>query len=213
MFIGHYAVGLAAKRVTPRVSLAWLLTAPVFLDLVWPILLLAGVEHVRIAPGFTAFSPLDLYDMPWSHSLVMSLAWSAAYAGLYFLLRRDARGAAVLAGAVFSHWILDWITHKPDLALWPGGPKTGLALWDSIPGTLVVEGALFVAAIWIYVRATRPRSRAGTFALWSLLVFLAAMYIGTAFGAPPPNERAMAWLALAAWITPLWGAWIERGRA
>lgn len=212
MFIGHFAVGFAAKRATPRVSLAWLLTAPVLLDLLFPVFVLLGWEHMRIQPGFTAFTPLDLYHMPWSHSLVMSLVWSGLFAGIYFARSRHAAGAAMLFGGVFSHWILDWITHAPDMALWPGGPKVGLGLWNSIPGTLLVEFAMSIAAVWLYLRATRPTGPRATLALWSLIALLLVLYLGSAFGPPPPDERTTAFLILSAIITPFWGAWIERNR-
>ncbi|MBX9601559.1 MAG: metal-dependent hydrolase [Bryobacteraceae bacterium] len=213
MFIGHFAVGFASKRAAPRVSLAWLLTAPLLLDLLWPVFLLLGWEHVRIQPGFTAFTPLDLYHMPWSHSLVMSLVWSGVFAGAYYARSRHAGGAVVLFGGVFSHWVLDWITHAPDMALWPGGPKVGLGLWNSIAGTLAVEFAMSIAAVWVYLRVTRGTGPRAALALWSLIALLVILYVGSAFGPPPPDERTTAFFALSALLTPFWGAWIERNRS
>src|SRR5580698_6350998 len=109
MFIGHFAVGFASKRFAPRTNLAVLLAAPLFLDLLWPIFLLLGWEHVRIDPGNTRFTPLDLYDFPWSHSLVTNIIWATAFASIYWLWRRDTTGALVVWIGVLSHWLLDWI--------------------------------------------------------------------------------------------------------
>src|SRR5256885_1119819 len=141
MFIGHNAIGFASKRLAPRTSLFWLMAAPMFLDLIWPIFLLLGIEHVRIQPGATHLTPLDFYDYPWSHSLAMSIAWGVVFAGLYFAFTRYGRGAIVLFFGVVSHWVLDFITHRPDLPLWPGGPKYGLGLWNKPGIEIVIESA------------------------------------------------------------------------
>lgn len=113
---------------------------------------------------------------------------------------------------VISHWLLDFLTHRPDLPLWPGGPEVGLGLWHSIPGTLLVEGALFGAAIAIYARGTRARRAAGTWSLWSLVVFTGAIWISGPWGPPPPSARAIVWVGLAMWVFPLWAVWIDRTR-
>lgn len=212
MFIGHYALGLAAKRVEPRLSLGILLAAPQLLDLVWPILVLAGVEHVEVVRGQTAFTPLAFTHYPWSHSLAAAVAWGLAF-GILVRAMTGAIRAAVIAGAlVVSHWVLDWVCHSPDMPLWPGSARYGLGLWNSVPLTLIVEGALYAAGTWIYVRATRARNRTGSIAFWSLIVFLAVAYVGNVFGPPPPSGAAVAASALALWLIPLWGMWIERNR-
>lgn len=163
MFVGHLAVALASKRVAPKVSLGWLVGASFGLDLLWPVLLLAGVEHVRIDPGNTAFTPLAFDAYPWSHSLLMVLFWAMVVGGVA-ASRLQSRSAGTLVGVlVVSHWVLDWISHRPDLPLWPGGPVAGLGLWNTIAGTILVEGALFVAGIELYRRTTRARDRVG---LW-----------------------------------------------
>lgn len=118
----------------------------------------------------------------------------------------------VIGLAVISHWILDFVTHRPDLPLWPGGPEVGLGLWNSIAGTLIVEGALFAAAIAVYVRGTRPRSAAGTWALWLLIGLTTAIWISGPWSPPPPSERAIAYVALAMWLFPVWAVWIDRNR-
>jgi membrane-bound metal-dependent hydrolase YbcI (DUF457 family) len=169
MFIGHYAVGFASVRVAPRTPLPWLVAAPLFLDLLWPIFLVTGVESVRIQPGYTVVMPLDIHDYPWSHSLAAGVVWSLVLAALYLALpahRDDRRGALVLGLSVFSHWILDWVTHAPDIPLWPGSSTlVGLGLWNSLSGTLAAELSLFVAGDRIYLRETRHTGRAGDVAV------------------------------------------------
>jgi hypothetical protein len=214
MFIGHYALGFAAKRLEPRLPLALLLAAPQLLDLVWPIFVLAGIEHVEVAPGNTAFTPLAFVDYPWSHSLLMSIAWAAGFAALVKVVRGTWRGAGVAAGLVVSHWVLDVASHRPDMPLWPGGgPRLGLGLWRSVPATLAVEVALYAAGVAAYVSATRTKDRVGTWAFVGLVGLLFVAYVGNLLGPPPPSGTAVAISALALWLIPLWGVWIERHRA
>jgi membrane-bound metal-dependent hydrolase YbcI (DUF457 family) len=213
MFIGHFAVGLAAKRVAPRASLPVLLAAPQVLDILWPIFVASGIERVRIVPGATAASPLMLDYMPYSHSLVAAALWSAAFGVGYFLITRDRRAAWVLAACVMSHWLLDWIAHAPDMPLVYGnGPRYGLGLWTSIPATLVVEGGMFALGAWLYASATRARDRIGAVAYWALIGVLAAAHIGAIFGPPPPSVRALVVVAFGAMIVLPWAWWIERHR-
>ncbi len=212
MFIGHYAMGLAAKRIEPRLSLALLLTAPQVLDLLWPVFVLAGLEHVEVAPGNTAFTPLAFVDYPWSHSLVMSLLWAGAFA-VFVRARVGTWRSALVAGAlVVSHWVLDFASHIPDMPLWPGGPKLGLGLWQSVPATLVVEIAMYAAGVALYARATQAKDRVGTWAFVALVTFLFVAYLGNLLGPPPPSSTAVAVSALALWLVPLWGMWIDRHR-
>jgi hypothetical protein len=212
MFIGHHAAAFAAKRVAPRVSLGTLFAAAMALDLAWPILLLLGVEHVRIAPGNTAFTPLDFYDYPWTHSLAMVLVWSVVAALIHHAIRKSWSDATVVGAAVLSHWVLDFICHRPDLPLWPGGPKVGLGLWSSVHATIVVEVALFLGSLALYLRATATRDRIGSVALWALVVFVGAIYVVNITSPPPPSARAIAWAALAAWLFVPWGWWIDKHR-
>ena len=212
MFIGHHAAGFASKRLAPGVSLGTLFAAAMWIDLLWPILLLAGIEHVRIEPGNTAFTPLDFYDYPVSHSLLAVLGWSAAAAALYRVLRHTWREAWVVGAAVLSHWVLDFVTHRPDLPLWPGGPLVGLGLWQSVPATIAVETLLFVAALAGYLRMTEARDRIGRWALWALVVFVAAIYAANLTSPPPPSPRAIAYAGLAAWLFVPWGWWIDAHR-
>lgn len=212
MFVGHLAVALGAKRVSPRTPLAALIGAAFGLDLMWPILLLAGIEHVRVDPGHTAFTPLAFDHYPWSHSLSMAVVWAVAVGRLSVVLLKRSAAGLVIGLAVVSHWLLDYVTHIADLPLWPGGPEVGLGLWNSIPGTLVVEGIFFSAAVFAYVRNTRPRQKAGTWSLWALIMLTVMIWISGPWSPPPPNERAIAWVGLAMWLFPLWGTWIDRTR-
>ena len=210
MFLGHYAVAIGAKRAAPRTSLGTLIAAAAFLDLVWPVLVLAGVERVVVAPGATAFTPLDFEYYPVSHSLVMSVVWGAAFGVAYFLVRRDLRAAAVLGLLVVSHWFLDAVVHRPDLPLTLGGDaRVGLGLWNSIPGTLAVELAMFAAGVWLYLRATPARDRIGSLGFAAFVVFLLAIYAGAAFGPPPPSASAIAWSDMGQWLVVALAAWID----
>ncbi|MGE5233092.1 MAG: metal-dependent hydrolase [Acidobacteriota bacterium] len=213
MFVGHFALGFAAKRVAPRTSLGTLLAAAQALDLLWPALVLAGVERVRIAPGATAFTPLDFESYPWSHSLLMAAVWALLCGGLYFALRRSWRGALVVGGLVASHWLLDLLTHRPDLPLAPGGgPLYGLGLWYSIAGTYLVELGLFAVGVTVYAAGSRPRDRVGVWALWSLVGLLLLVYLPGPFAPPPPSAPAIAGAGLGIWLFVFWGAWIDRHR-
>jgi hypothetical protein len=213
MFIGHYAVALGAKKVSPKVSLGTLLLASQFIDLLWPVFLLLGLEHVRIDPGNTVFTPLDFYDYPISHSLLAVLGWSLGFGLLYYTIRRSGRNAVILGALVLSHWVLDFISHRPDLPLMPGmEARVGLGLWNSFLASVAVETALFVVGAFLYMRATKARDRVGQYALWAFLLLLAALYAGNMFGPPPPGLQALAVVALGQWLLVLWGYWIDKHR-
>ena len=214
MFLGHYAVAFAAKRAVPAVSLGTLFLAAQLVDGLWPAFLLLGLEHVEIAPGDTAFTPLRFVDYPITHSLLTCAAWAALFGVAYYLVRRYRTGALMVAALVMSHWILDFVSHRPDLPLYPGGSTyAGLGLWQSVPATLAVEGAMFVGGLWLYLASTRARDRTGVIALWALILVLIAAYLGAAFGPLPPSAEAVAWSGLLGWLTVAWGYWIDRHRA
>lgn len=213
MFIGHVAVGLATGRAAPRVPLGWLVAAPLFVDLVWPLFLLSGVERVRIDPGNTASTPLDFVHYPWTHSLVMGVAWGLLLGLGYRLRHRDPRGAVAVGLLVVSHWVLDAATHRPDLPLTPwGGGRVGLGLWNAPAAALAVELAMFAAGVLLYARGTRGRDAIGGVGFWALAVTLLLLHVGNLAGAPPPNERALAWVALAVWLFVAWAAWVGKHR-
>ncbi len=189
------------------------MAAPLLLDLLWPIFLITGLESVRIDPGNTRVTPLDLHDYPYSHSLLMAVVWSVVAAVVYWKAARYPRGALVIGAGVFSHWILDWITHRPDMPLYPGSStRVGLGLWNSVVGTVLVEGTMFVAAVFLYARTTRPRTRAGSVGLWLFASVLALLYAESLFGPPPPSVTALKYAALGAWLFVLWAASMDRAR-
>ncbi|MDE3129634.1 MAG: metal-dependent hydrolase [Acidobacteriota bacterium] len=213
MFIGHYAIAFAAKRLAPGASLGTLFLAAALVDLVWPLLLLGGVERAAIRPRGSGFSALVFDHYPWTHSLLACALWALALGVGYRLLRRDTRAALVVGALVLSHWLLDVLTHPPDVLLWPGGQtKVGLALWSSVPATLSVEGSLFALGVALYLRSTRARDWTGEAGFWVLIGFLLAAYLGAAFGPPPPSLAVLAGTGLAAWLVVLWGYWIDRHR-
>ena len=213
MFLGHIAVGFASKRVAPGTSLGWLMTAPVLLDLLWPLFLFAGIEQVKIAPGNTAFTPLEFTRYPWSRSLLMSAVWGAAFALAYRAFARDTRGAWVLFAGVVSHWVLDWISHRPDLPLVPwGGPKLGLGLWNHRSATIAVESAMFAVGLGLYLATTRARSWTGQLSLWLYVVITVLAYFADADSPPPPSVEALRTFALVGWLFVPWAIWIERTR-
>jgi hypothetical protein len=214
MFIGHYAVGFAAKRLAPMLSLGTLFLAVQLADLLWPTLVLLGVEEVRIAPGITAVTPLDFVYYPYSHSLLTLAGWGVLLGAGYAAIRRAGPGAGlVLALGVLSHWVLDVISHRPDMPFgFNGGGRVGLGLWNSLPGTLAVELTLFALGVALYARATIPRDRAGRWSFWALVAFLLVVYLANLFGPPPPSVAAVAWAGHALWLLVLWGYWIDRHR-
>ncbi len=213
MFIGHFAVGFGAKRFAPRAGLAALLAAPLFLDLLWPVFVLLGWEHVRIDPGNTRYTPLDLYDYPWSHSLLMAVVWATVFAVLYFGVARYRAGAVAIWIGVVSHWVLDWITHRPDMPLYPRGPKLGLGLWNSISGTMIVEIGMMVVGVWLYVQTTKRRDRIGRYAFIAYVGLLLLLYIGDRFSGSPPSVAAVAWSGVIAAVLFIpWAWWFDHHR-
>jgi membrane-bound metal-dependent hydrolase YbcI (DUF457 family) len=213
MFIGHFALGFAAKRAAPRLSLATLFAAAQLADILWPFLVALGIEQVRIQPGITAFTPLDFVSYPYSHSLLFLLIWGALFAALCARSTRDRRAWLVVAALVVSHWVLDWITHRPDMPLYPGSATFGLGLWNSVPATVTVEILMFVAGLWIYVRATRARDAIGRRALSALVGFLLVIYMANGIGPPPPSVTAIVIAGIAgAAVLVAWAWWIDRHR-
>jgi len=216
MFVGHFAVAFGAKRAVPAASLGTLFIAGQLADLVWPVLVIAGIERVGVQPGLTVVTPLDFIYYPFSHSLVAAAAWALLFAAAYSRLRNAAlRTGIVLALVVVSHWVLDALTHRPDMPLTVSAETTrvGLGLWNSLAGTIAVELLLFGAGLWLYARATRALDRTGRLALWGLVAFLLVIYAANLFGPPPPSGMAAAWSALAMWLLVAWGYWVDRHRA
>ena len=213
MFIGHFGLGFAAKRLEPRMSLGTAFLAAQFLDLLWPSFLLLGIESVRVAPGATAVTPLIFDHYPISHSLVGAIAWALALGAVYALAKRNTRGAILVGTLVVSHWVLDLIVHVPDLPLMPGaGPMVGLGPWQSKAATLAVEVPIFAAGVWLYATSTVAKDKVGNYGLMGLVAFLALIHVGNVFGPPPPDAAAIAWVGQAQWLLVVWAYWVDAHR-
>jgi hypothetical protein len=214
MFIGHFALGFAFKKVDARVSLATTFLAAQLADTVWPVFVLAGVERVSVDPGNTAMTPLDFESYPWSHSLLTLGGLAACFAVVHYLKRRRPRTAILLGALVLSHWVLDVLTHRPDMPVTPWSQdKLGLGLWNSVAGTVAVETVLFAAGIALALKATRARDGIGRWGFAGLVLLLGLIYVANLLGPPPPGPKAIgiASLALMLVLFPL-VAWIDRHR-
>jgi hypothetical protein len=175
---------------------------------------LLGIEVVEVVPGITAVTPLDFSFYPYSHSLIASVLWAFIFAAAYWLLSRPTlRAAATLGSVVLSHWLLDFVSHRPDMPITLSGEsKVGLGLWHSVPATWVVEGALFSLGVYLYVKSTQARNRTGSYAFWALLGFLLIVYATNLLSSPPPSGEAVAGAALAMWLLVAWGYWVDHNR-
>ena len=209
MFLGHFGFAFAAKKVAPKASLGILVLAAQLADTLWPLFLMLGIEQVRIAPGLMPASPFDFTSYPISHSLVAQLGWAAVLGLLYFVVTRDGRSAAFVGCLVPTHWVLDFVAHRPDMPVYPGGPRFGLGMWNSIPLTLFVEYGLFAVGVAVYAATTRAKDRTGNFAWWSLVGLLATLYPAALFGPPPPSVKVLAWSGISLWLTASWAAWAD----
>lgn len=214
MFVGHLAVGLSAKRVAPSVSLGTLVLAAMLADLLWCLFLLAGIEHVQFKPGMGAANYFHATDIAMSHSLLMDGLWAGLLAAGYFLCRRRARGAWVLFGVVLSHWLLDWISHRPDMPLAPGAHRYfGLGLWTSVPATVILEGGFWLLAVVLYARDTSPKSRTGIYAYWGVVALLTIAWYNNIAGPPPrdPHTAPIGSLIFFSLVVA-WAYWMNRLR-
>ena len=214
MFIGHFAVGFGAKRVAPEVSLGTFFLAAQLADLVWPNLVLIGIERFEIQPGITRVTPLDFTYYPYSHSLVAALFWSVLASLVYLAVKRGRVQAAVTVGVVVaSHWVLDVVSHRPDMPLTLSSEtRIGFGLWNSLGATIAVEFILFVIGLALYLSVTAPKDNIGRYGLAGLITFLLVINILNLFGPPPPSVTAVAWSAQAMWLLVAWGYWVDRHR-
>jgi hypothetical protein len=214
MFIGHFAVAFGAKKYAPQVSLGVLFLACQLADIIWPNLVLLGIEKVEVEPGITAITPLNFLYYPWSHSLVAMLLWSIIFAVLYVVLRRAGTRAAIVIGVVaLSHWVLDVLTHRPDMPVTLSSPvRLGAGLWNIPVLAVALELVMLALGVWLYLRHTRAINRKGSIGLWALVSFLLLIYAASLFGPPPPSATAVAWSAQALWLVIIWGFWVDRNR-
>jgi membrane-bound metal-dependent hydrolase YbcI (DUF457 family) len=213
VFIGHHAIAFASKKYAPRTSLGSLFVATTFLDLLWPICLIFGIEQVAVRRDSPSpFLNLDFISYPWTHSALMALVWSVLFALVYWLITRYKPGTLIVGIGVFSHWVLDWVTHLPDLPLWPGGPKVGLGLWNWPIATIVIESAMLLLSVVVYLRVTRAKNKRGTIGLIALVVFLFAAYAASIVSPPPPSAQAIGWGGLVGWALTLFPWWVDRNR-
>ena len=216
MFVGHYGPSLAAKALKKSIPLWVLFLAAQLVDVFWAIFVLLGIEKVRIAPGITATSPLDLYYMPYTHSLVAALVWSVAAAVIYrFASKLNGWSAAMIVGAaVFSHWILDLLVHRPDLPLYDNAFKVGLGLWNYPVIAFVLEAAILFGGMYLYLRATKSTGRGGRYGMIIFGVIMLVVQSSVFFGPPPPSDNAVAVMALVSYFVFAGVAyWLERKRS
>lgn len=200
MFIGHYGPAFAAKPLHKPIPLFLLFIAVQWLDVVWSAFVMLGIEKLRIVPGFTQGSALDLYYMPYTHSLIGALVLSLIFAVLATLFVRDRKAAviAIVAGAVFSHWLLDLVVHMPDLWIYDD-VKLGFGLWRWLWLSLPLELATLLAGALIYARCAPAKRKAGDVWLWLFVAAMAAVEIYAVFGPPPASPVAEAQTALLAY--------------
>ena len=216
MFVGHYGPSFAAKAAKTSIPLWVLFIAVQLLDVFWGIFVLLGIEKVRIIPGITATNPLDLYYMPYTHSLLGAMLWSAGAAIAYYLFRKaDGLTAAALVGvAVFSHWVLDWLVHRPDLPLYDNSLKVGLGLWDYPAYAFLLEIAVLFSGMYLYMKATTRVAPGGTFGFVIFGFIMLAIQAYVFFGPPPVSDKAAAMTALVSYFVFAGTSfWLERKRA
>jgi hypothetical protein len=216
VFVGHYGPSYAGKSADQRVPLWVLFLAVQFMDVLWGVFVLLGVEKVRIVPGFTATNPLDLYYMPYTHSLPGALAWSVVAALLYRAWRgtRAGRSGPIVVGiAVFSHWILDLLVHVPDLPLIANRYKVGFGLWNYPAISFSLEAFFLFGGLWLYLHTSRQTKPGGTIGFIGFGLALLGVQAMTFFGAPPTSPARAAITALVAYAVIAGGAgWLEGRR-
>jgi hypothetical protein len=215
MMVGHYGVSFAMKPTQQRIPLWLWFIAVQWLDIVWAILVLLGIEKVRIVPGFTEATPLDLYYMPYTHGLPGAIVLSLVFGGVMSLSISGNRWmtALLMAVASFSHWVLDLIVHPPDLPLYDNAAKVGFGLWRHIAISLPLELAILGLGAWLYARSAAFASDGSRYKFWGFVAALAVLQLYANFGPPPATSIDLAITGLASFtmLTAI-AAWVERGR-
>jgi membrane-bound metal-dependent hydrolase YbcI (DUF457 family) len=213
MFIGHFGFGFGAKKLSAEISLGTSFLAAQFIDLLWPFFLMAGLEKVEIDPGNTELTPLNFVSYPFTHSLTGTLIWAMLFALVYYLWKKQGKISIIYALLVLSHWLLDFITHRPDLPItFSESTKVGLGLWNHATVAMVIESAIFIAGVYLYATSTKPLNKTGFYSLAGLIVFFVVVFFMNAKGDPPPNAEVIPYVGLAQWLFVFWGYWIDRNR-
>jgi hypothetical protein len=213
MFIGHLAVGLGAKKYAPELNLGILFIACQLLDLIWPVLVLVGIEKVSVDPLATAVTPFNFEYYPYSHSLVMTLVYSISVGLSTGYVFKSTRIGLVLGFVTASHWILDFVTHRPDMPISFEGLKVGLGMWNSVGLTVVVEFLIFAVGSLLFVKTANLSTRKRKMWFWGLIIFLLLIYSGNILGPKPEINTPPAMIAgpaLAMWLIVLWGFLVDR---
>lgn len=215
MFIGHFGLSFAAKKAAPQVSLGTLFIATQFVDILWPFLLVFHIEKVAVTPGYTKMNAFEFLHYPYTHSLLMGIVWGAVVGIIYWLFKRDTRGATVVGLCVLSHWFLDLVVHVADLPLTPFGEyKVGLGLWNHIAITLLIETIIFLAGTYIYATFTKAKNKIGKWALWTLVILLLVFTLSNTFGPVPPDSIMILFVSsvIAMGLIISLSYWVDRNR-
>lgn len=215
MFIGHYAPAFAGPKLVKTVPLWVLFLSVQFVDLLWSVFIMLGIERVDVIPGFTEMSPFDLAYMPYTHSLLTSVGWAVLIGGIYGLLARydKWRGALIVGLASLSHWFLDLLVHVPDMPLWPGGPEVGFGLWNNATVTIGLEVGLVLVGYLVYMTATLANGVWGKISPFVLLGLLGLAEVGNLNTIPPNDPIMIGSAALLAYaVLILAAAWVDHTR-
>ncbi len=213
MFIGHFAAGLASKKADKSISLGWAFFAAQWLDLLWPVLLLTGMEKVELRSDPHSPIPLSFTHYPVSHSLLAVTGWAVLIALIYYMIKKKGRAAIIIGLLVLSHWLLDLLVHVPDLPISPfSDSRFGLGLWNQPYLALIIELTLFAGGLFLYISSTKPVAGKSQWVLWSLVGFLLVIHLMNVLGPPPNTIEPIAWVGLSQWLLVFWADRADKKR-
>lgn len=215
MFLGHFGLSFAARKVAPTVSLGTLFIATQFVDIIWPLLLVLHIEKVAISPGYTETNAYEFLYYPYTHSLFMCVVWGIIVGSIYWLFKKDRQGAVIVGLCVLSHWFLDLIVHVADLPLTPFSDyKVGLGLWNHRTLTLILEMAIFFGGVYVYATFTKARNRVGAWTFGILVALLLILHLANTFGPAPPDSPMIVFVSSTILMTILisMAYWVDRNR-